>query len=45
MALADTFNRHDGSLEGYSLNTVANPLASRRHYNLRTFDNTGLIIP
>lgn len=45
MPLHDTFDRHDGSLEGYSLGPITSLLPSRKHYDLRSFYSGGTVIP
>jgi len=45
MPLSDTFDRHDGSLEGYSIGNIATLLPSRKHYDIRAFTSAGTIVP
>jgi hypothetical protein len=45
MGLNDTFDRHDGVLEGYSLNAMNTFLPARRHYDIRAFTDDTFLLP
>src|SRR6266498_1916029 len=42
--LAETFDRHDGALEGYLDNTLG-VLTPTRHYDIRSYHNYTLTVP
>lgn len=43
--LEEDFDRHDGALVGYGVDTPATPLAIRKHYDIRAFHNDDIVIP
>jgi hypothetical protein len=45
MSINDTFDRHDGSLEGYSTGPITSILSSRKHYDIRSFTSGGTVVP